>query len=117
MLLLALPPVGFGEKEAEMPNPVADFPWIYSRVAATKQVSAAKCVLHNITINGLTTAGDCTVYDSPDNSGTVIAVLHLDPTTSISVQPITLNYDVECLVGLYLEFDQNLEADLTVSYM
>jgi len=99
-----------------MPNPVIDFPWKYAHVAADAQVSASPCVLHAITVNGLTTAGDCIVYDNPAAAGNVVAVLHLDPTTSISVQPILLLYDVECLTGLYLDYDATLAADLTVSY-
>ena len=99
-----------------MSNPVLDFPWTYAHVTADGQVSAAPCNLHTITVNGLTTAGDCIVYDNIVTGGTVIGVLHLDPTTSISVQPITLGYDVECLTGLYFEFDATLVADLTVSY-
>ena len=99
-----------------MPNPVADFPWTYAHVAAGAQVSAGPCVLHAITVNGITTAGDCIVYDNPAAAGNVIAVLHLDKTFSVSVQPITLLYDVECETGLYLDYDATLAADLTVSY-
>lgn len=99
-----------------MSNPVTDFPWIYAHVAASTQVSAGSCVLYTITVNGLTTAGDCIIYDNPAAAGNVIGVLHLDPTTSISVQPITFLYDVECLTGLYLDYDGTLVADLTVSY-
>jgi hypothetical protein len=95
---------------------VSDFPWKYAHVASDTQVSAGQCTLHGITVNGLTTAGDCTVYDNPAATGNVIAILHLDPTTSISVQPITLIYDVQCLTGLYLDYDQSLVADLTVAY-
>jgi len=97
-------------------NSVTDFPWNYAHVAASVQVSPGPCVLHHITVNGLTTAGDCTVHDNPAAAGTVIAILHLDPTTSISVQPINLAYDVECGTGLYLLYDGTLVADLTVSY-
>lgn len=99
-----------------MPNPIVDFPWTYAHVAADAQVSSAPCVLHSIVVNGLTTAGDCTVYDDPAAAGNVIAVLHLDATTSVSVQPITLLYDVECLTGLYLSYDATLAADLTVGF-
>jgi len=99
-----------------MPNPVVDFPWTYSHVAADAQVKAGPGVLHTIVVNGLTTAGDCTVYDSLAEAGTVIAVLHLDTTTSISVQPITLTYDVGFSTGLYLGFDATLAADITVSF-
>lgn len=99
-----------------MSNPILDFPWKYSHVDADRQISAGPCVLHAITVNGLTTAGDCIVYDNPAAAGNVIAVLHLDPATSVSVQPVPLLYDVECLIGLYLDFDGTLVADLTVAY-
>ena len=99
-----------------MGNSVIDYPWKYSHVDADKQISVGPCILHSIVINGLTTAGDCIVYDNPAAAGNVIAVLHIDPATSVSVQPITLLYDVECLTGLYLDYDATLAADLTVSY-
>ena len=99
-----------------MGNSVIDFAWLYSHVDADKQISAGSCDLHSVVVNGLTTAGDLTIYDSLTETGTVIAVLHLDPTTSISVQPITFLYDVRCETGLYMGFDQALVADLTVSY-
>lgn len=99
-----------------MVNSAIDFPFDYNHVTADAQVSASPCVLHTITVNGLTTAGDATVYDNTAGSGDVIAILHLDPATSISVQPITLTFDVRCKTGLYIDFDATLVADLTVSY-
>lgn len=99
-----------------MGNAVIDYPWKYQHVSADAQVSAGPCCLHSIVVNGLTTAGDATVYDNPAAAGNVIAVLHLDVTTSISVQPITLIYDCECETGLYIDFDQALAADITVTY-
>ena len=110
-----MPPVVRREEE-DMANSVIDFPWKYSHVTADAQVSAGPCGLHSIVVNGLTAAGDCTVFDNTVTGGAAIAVLHLDLTTSISVQPITFTFDVQCKTGLYLEFDQSLAADLTVSY-
>lgn len=97
-------------------NPNLAYGWPYRHVTADLQVKAGKGILHRITLNGLTTAGDLTLYDSLTETGTVIAVLHLDPATSISVQPITFEYDLEFLTGLYLGFDGSLVADLTVMY-
>ena len=88
--------------------------WPYTHVAADAQVKAGRGILHSIVLNGLTTAGDCTVYDSLTEAGAVIAVLHIDPTTSISVQPITFEYDLEFTIGLYMGFDATLVADFTV---
>lgn len=72
------------------------------------------CPPQTAQINGLTTAGDCTIYDNPAATGDVIAVLHLDPTTSVAVQPITFEYNCRCEAGLYLDYDGTLVADLTV---
>jgi len=62
-----------------------DFGWPYSHVTADTQVKAGKGILHSIVLNGLTTAGDATIYDSLTEAGTVIGVLHLDPTTMTAV--------------------------------
>ncbi len=86
----------------------------YFHVVGDGQLKATRGVLRRITVNGLTTAGDVTVYDSLTATGAVVAVLHLDPTTSISVQPISLQYDARLNTGLYLDFDATLVADLTV---
>ena len=99
-----------------MPNPIADFPWPWAHVDATLLVHTGAGALHTIVVNGLTTAGDATVYDGIDATGNVIAVLHLDPTTSVSVQPITFAYDLRLGTGLYIAYDQSLVADLTVTY-
>ncbi len=99
-----------------MTNPILDFGWKPTHVTANTLVRTGRGILHTIVVNGLTTAGDCTVYDGVDNGGTVIAVLHLDPTTSVSVQPITFLYDCEMKVGIYLEYSGGLAADLTVTH-
>ena len=97
-------------------NPITDFGWPYTHVTGDVQVKAGQGVLHSVALNGLTTAGDLTIYDSLTEAGTVIAVLHIDPTTSISVQLITFLYDLEFSTGLYLGFDGSLVADFTVMH-
>jgi len=91
----------------------------------TAQIFNGRGVLHTVVINGLTTAGDVALRDGdigafpyifPILWGATIAELHLNPAASISIQPVTLIYDVECLSGLYIDFDGTLVADLTVSY-
>ena len=99
-----------------MANPVIDNPFDYKHIVADGQVSNHPGVLHTIVVNGLTTAGDATVYDNTVTGGTVIAILHLSPVTSISVQPITLTYDLKVETGIYIEYDATLVADLTVTY-
>jgi len=99
-----------------MGSSTVDKHWTYAHVTADAQVSANACVLHSIVVNGFTTIGDAIVYDNPAAAGNVIAVLHLDTTTSVSLQPITLLYDIECPTGLYIDYDATLAADLTVTY-
>ncbi len=99
-----------------MSNPVTDFGWPSTHVTEDTQVKAGPGVLHTVVVNGLTTAGDCTIYDSLTEAGTVLAVLHLDVTTSISVQPITFTYDLKFSTGLYFGYDGALVADLTVMH-
>ncbi len=86
----------------------------YFHVTGDVQLKATRGVLKRIQVNGLTTAGDCTVYDSLTATGQVVAILHLDPTTSISVQPLTFEYNARLNTGLYLDYDATLVADLTV---
>ena len=99
-----------------MPNPVIDFGWPYKHVTADVQVKAGPGILHSVVLNGLTTAGDVTLYDSLTEAGTVIAVLHFDVTTSISVQPITFLYDLKFTIGLYVGYDAAAVVDLTVMH-
>lgn len=95
---------------------VTELGWPYRHVTADTQVKAGKGILHSIVINGFTTIGDITVYDSLTETGTVIAVLHLNTATSISIQPITLKYDLKFSTGLYIGYDATAVADLTVMY-
>ncbi len=98
-------------------EPIASFPWPWSHVGGTKLVKTGKGALHTIVVNGLTTAGDITIYDGVDGTGSVIGVLHLDVTTSVSIQPITFLYDCKIATGIYIAYDQAVVADLTVTYI
>lgn len=87
--------------------------WPYVHVTGDLLVHAGRGILHSVVLNGLSTVGDLTLYDSQTETGAVIAVLHLDVATSISVQPITFLYDLELITGLFAGFDGALVADLT----
>ena len=100
-----------------MPNPKSDFPWPFTHVTDTVLVSGAPGALHSIVVNGLTTAGDITVYDGVDATGAVLAVLHLNPATSISLQPITFLHDAKISTGTYLAYDASVVSDSTVTYI
>lgn len=95
---------------------ILEMGWPHRHVTADAQVKAGPGILHSIVINGLTTLGDITIYDSLTETGTVIAILHLSTVTSISVQPMTLLYDVKFHTGLYIGYDATAVADLTVVY-
>lgn len=97
-------------------DPKTSFGWPWTHVDGTVLIQTGQGVLHSVTLNGLTTAGDATLYDGVDATGAVIAVFHFDPTTSISVQPINFLYDLAFATGLYIAYDQALAADLTVMH-
>ena len=93
---------------------------------STMQIFYGRGTLHTITVNGLTTPGDVVLHDGnigafpyvfPILWGATIARLHLNPATSMSMQPVTLLYDIDCRNGFYLDFDGTLVADLTVAYI
>ncbi len=86
----------------------------YFHVTASGQLKATRGVLKRITLNGLGTVGICTVYDSLTAAGLIVAILTIDVATSISVQPITFEYNARLTTGLYLEYSAGLVADFTV---
>jgi len=88
------------------------FPYVH--VTGDTLVKSGKGVLKNVMLNGLTTAGDLTLYDSLTETGTVIAVIHANPATSISVQPVPLPYNARFNTGLYAGYDATLVADFTI---
>ncbi len=93
-------------------------PFKPAHVISDKQVSAGQGTLHTVTINGAPgTDGVVTIYDSLTAAGTIIAILTISVAASISVQPISLLYDVEYENGLFFDYDANLVADLTVSFI
>ena len=101
-----------------MSNPVADFPWEKTYVAATTdpEVKAGPCVLHAIVFNGMTAVGDVSVYDGIDNTGTLIGVLHLRSAVHVSCQPITFFYDCEMATGIHLQYDGTFAGNFTVMH-
>jgi len=87
--------------------------WPYTHVTADAQVRASRGILHSVVLNGWSTAGVLTLYDSLTETGTVIAVIAINTTVHVSFQPIVFLYDLEFNTGLYAGFDATLVADLT----
>ncbi len=100
-----------------MSNPIADFPWVYSHVDASRQVQTGQGALHTIVVNGLSANGVVEVWDGVGAAGVLIAILSMSVAFHVSLQPITLTYDVRFETGLYLGFDDNVTVDFTVSYV
>ena len=98
-----------------MPNPVIDFPWDKLIVAGSGIAHTGPCVLHSIIFNGMTTVGDCAIYDGVDNAGTLIGTLILRIAVHVSCQPMTFIYDCEMATGIYLEFT-GLVGNFTVTF-
>ena len=101
-----------------MANPVIEYGFYHKHMTVTGAVTEVTGILHTVTINrpSATAGAICTIYDSVDDSGTVIAIITLDK--AVYVVPTTLQYDVRLTYGLYAEFsdEQNAGADLTFSY-
>ena len=98
-----------------MPNSVADFPWEKINIIGSAIAHTGPCVLHTITFNGMTTVGDCAIYDGVDNAGTLIGTLILRSAIQVSCQPMTFHYDCEMATGIYLEFT-GLVGNFTVTF-
>jgi hypothetical protein len=84
----------------------------HNSVTGNEQILATAGKLHTITIHDCTTGGTITVYDNTAESGTVIATL----TLAAGEGYVSLHYDVACTSGLYIGYDSNVVALLTVSY-
>ncbi len=87
--------------------------WPYTHVAADALVKTGRGILHGITLNGWSVAGDLTLYDSLTEAGGVIGIIRITAAVQVSFQPITFLYDLEFNTGLYAGFDGTLVADLT----
>lgn len=89
--------------------------WQGTHVTADQLIKTGPGVLHRIVLNGFTTIGDITIRDAiAAGGGTVIAILHLNTATSVSIQPMTLDYDIKFYTGLFIDYDGTAVADLTI---
>ncbi len=98
-----------------MSNSAIDFPWDKSNVTGTGTVHNGACVLHTITFNGMTTVGDCLVYDGVDAGGTLIATYNCRSAVHVSYQGMTFLYDCKMDTGIHMVFT-NLVGNFTVTF-
>jgi len=80
-------------------------------------VSAAPCVLHGVTLNGVTTVGDVSIYDGTDATGELIATYNIRSAVSVSYQGIGWLYDCKMATGIFVDIGSSTFAgNLTVTY-
>ena len=78
--------------------------WEKLNVTAETLVHTGKCILHNITLNGITTVGDILVYDGVSAAGTLIATINARTAVAVSFQGMTFNYDCKMATGIFITF-------------
>ncbi|MBU0598729.1 hypothetical protein KKF61_07155 [Patescibacteria group bacterium] len=96
-------------------NPNISFGWNPTNVTGDVIAHSGKCIMHNITLNGVTTVGDILVYDGVDNTGTLIATLNIRTAVAVSFQGMTFNYDCKMATGIFLDF-QTFAGNVTVTW-
>ena len=76
--------------------------WEKLNVTAETLVHTGKCILHAVTLNGITTVGDILVYDGVDNTGTLVATINARSAVSVSFQGVTFLYDCKMATGIFI---------------
>lgn len=87
----------------------------YGRVTADGQIKSGAGLVHTVTFSatGTVTAGVITIYDSTDESGTVI----WSGLIQTGLNPLTIMLDVAFTNGLYVGYDGTIQnVGTTVSY-
>lgn len=95
---------------AGQPSNVGSYKNITSTTAGTL-INAGTGVLYSITLNKPVATAVITIYDGLTTGGTVIGTI----TIPTSPMPVTLYYDVEYVVGLYIVV-ATASCDLTLNY-
>jgi hypothetical protein len=83
-----------------------------SQAATTAGVPVCEGKIHTLTIGADTTATTITVYDNNAASGTVLLKV-VTPTTPV---PVTLTFDVQATVGLYIVISGGTTPNITLSW-
>ena len=89
--------------------------WEKTYVDAETLVHTGKCILHNITLNGITTVGDILVYDGTTAAGTLIATINARTAVAVSFQGMTFNYDCKMATGIFITF-ATFAGNVTVTW-
>ena len=78
--------------------------WEKTYVNAETLVHTGKCILHALTLNGVTAVGDVLVYDGITAGGVLIATLNIRTAVSVSYQGMTFLYDCKMADGIFITF-------------
>ena len=77
--------------------------WEKLNVTTDQLVHTGKCILHAVTLNGITTVGDIAIYDGVSNAGTLIGTISARSAVSVSFQGVTFLYDCKMVTGIYID--------------
>ena len=89
--------------------------WEKLNVTADQLVHTGKCILHAVTLNGITTVGDIAIYDGIDNSGTLVGTISARSAVSVSFQGVTFLYDCKMVTGIYIDVT-SFAGSMTVTW-
>jgi hypothetical protein len=93
-------------------HPIVTYSWMHISTSATVPIKNGAGILDAVVINTKgATSNICTLYDSFDNSGAVIAVI------DTTLAQTTLVYDLAFAVGLCAVTSAGTQADLTITYI
>ena len=96
-------------------NPNISFGWNGTNVDDDVIVHTGRCILHNVTLNGVTTVGDIAIYNGTDATGTLIATINARTAVAVSFQGMTFNYDCEMSTGIFVNFT-DFAGNITVTW-
>jgi hypothetical protein len=93
-------------------HPIVTYSWNHIFTNTTTAIKTGAGILDAVVINTKGVTGNtCTLYDSPDNSGNVIAII------DTTLAQTTLVYDLAFAVGLCAITATGTAADLTITYI
>ena len=89
--------------------------WEKLNVTGDQLVHTGKCILHGITLNGITAVGDIAIYDGISNAGTLIGTIHARTAVAVSFQGNFFPYDCKMVTGIYIDVT-SWTGSLTVTW-
>ncbi len=110
-------------------DPVTAHGWSYFHepVTGDQLITSGRCILHSITINApATTAGAMSIEDGVDDTGDVVAIIDFGTflsetaagvfTLGNQFNPVTIFYDIQMELGIFLDNPTAVGADITIMF-